>query len=281
MSPRDITSNSQPSGPAETLRSIFLERKARNPTYSTRAFARDLGMSQGLLSLVLSGKQPLSVKQALKVAVLLELPDVETFMQSVLMALPEDSKAVRLLKRRQASKRHDGSSFVDRHVEQIEETKLISQWYHLPILDLTTNRGFKSDVHWIARRLGIGPIETRDAVDRLLKLGLLERREGKLRKTTQRIQFRTRDSQAAVRAFHKQMIQKALAQLEKSDAESFAAREISSMTIAMPRALWPECQRRIQKFQKELAEFASQGESDSVYQLNVQMFSLTGSPGAK
>ena len=35
--------------PADFLRTVFLERKQRNLAYSSRAFARDLGMSQALL----------------------------------------------------------------------------------------------------------------------------------------------------------------------------------------------------------------------------------------
>lgn len=251
--------------PAEFLRNIFLDRKSRNTSYSTRAFARDLAISQSLLSLIMNGKRSLTVKQATKMSLLLELPKniAEKFIYSSVIELPENSISLKHLK---DSKHKDF---------EIERFKTLGSWYHVAILDLTTTKDFKENSVWISRRLGISPIEVTDALSRLISLGLLERIENQLIKTNNRIYFATKRSEPAVRKFHKQMISKAIDQLELTDDVSFQARQISSMTMAIPKQLWPEAQSRIQKFQQELAAFLGQGECDEVYQMNIQMFPLT------
>lgn len=56
---------------SEALRILaeeFERRRIRNPRYSMRAFAKAIGISQSQLSLILSGKRRISVRQAMKIA---------------------------------------------------------------------------------------------------------------------------------------------------------------------------------------------------------------------
>jgi uncharacterized protein (TIGR02147 family) len=247
---------------AEFLRRIYIQRRTRNPAYSTRAYARDLGMSQALLSLVLNGRRPLSPKQAAKTSVLLGLPreEAESLLRSTLSTL--------------SVSRQRRSPSVLKTVE-VETFKVLSHWYHTAILDLATTKDFRSDPAWIARRLGISPIEVRDALDRLLACGFLTREESRLRKTDRRIHFKTRNSRAAIRSFHQQMIAKASAALDEATPQAFERREISGTTLAVRSDRIAEARKRIQKFQKKIAAFLTDGECDEVYQLNVQLFPLT------
>ncbi len=260
--------------PSDFLRALFLDRKERNLLYSTRAFARDLGMSQALVSLVMNGKRPLTIKHATQISVLLGFSKdrAESFIESTLLALPSNAKIAKRL--RQAKLKGVTHTPAYKNYE-LERFKAISQWYHLAILDLTTTKNFRSEMDWIARRLGISALEARDAVTRLLDMGLLEQKAGKFSKSSKQIYFATKRSETAVRSFHQQMIGKALEQLQKTDDASFDARHISSMTMAIPKSSLPLAKERIQKFQQELAALLCTGECDEVYQLNVQMFPLT------
>ncbi|MGK5087092.1 DUF4423 domain-containing protein, partial [Bdellovibrionota bacterium FG-2] len=197
---------------------------------------------------------------------------VESFMENTLFALPANAKIAKRL--RQARLKGVSCALVFKNYE-IERFKAISQWYHLAILDLTTTTGFRSEMAWIASRLGISNLEARDAVVRLIDLGLLEQKASKLHKTENKIYFATQRSEAAVRSFHQQMIGKAIEQLQRTDEASFATREISSMTMAISKSKIPLARERIQKFQKELAALLCVGDCDEVYQFNVQMFPLT------
>ncbi len=63
--------------PAEWIKEIYLARKERNPSYSMRAFARDLKVSQAYISLLWNGKRPLSKKVANRMLENLKMPDDE------------------------------------------------------------------------------------------------------------------------------------------------------------------------------------------------------------
>src|SRR4051812_39967317 len=62
-----------PFSPRLALQRELARRCTTNAGYSLRAFARALGMSHAGLSLVLSGKRPLSRKAAVRIAPLLDL----------------------------------------------------------------------------------------------------------------------------------------------------------------------------------------------------------------
>lgn len=49
------------------LKLALEKRKEKNTSYSSRAFARDINISQTLISLILNGQRPLTKKVALKI----------------------------------------------------------------------------------------------------------------------------------------------------------------------------------------------------------------------
>jgi uncharacterized protein (TIGR02147 family) len=254
---------------------IFQQRKRKNPLYSTHAFARDLGVSQGYVSLVLNGRRRLSLKRALQFAVLLRLeqPQARALVEGAIADGPADAATREKLS--QFLERLDDKSGVPSYERlEVDRFRVISEWYHLAILDLTTVPAFQPDADWIARRLGISTAEARDGIDRLLRLELLKRNGAQLVKTKLRIEFPAERPDAAIRLFHQQMMEKALAELDQRNEERFARREISGMTMAINSSRLPEARRRIQRFQKELATFLCKGGGDALYQLNVQFFPL-------
>jgi uncharacterized protein (TIGR02147 family) len=66
------------------------------------------------------------------------------------------------------------SQDVHRFNFDLDTFQLLSVWYHQAILELTHLRGFKTDSRWISQLLGIGVDEVNVALQRLLRLGLLE-----------------------------------------------------------------------------------------------------------
>lgn len=65
------------------LSSIFDSRKICDPHYSLRAFSRDMNISVGQLSMVMSGKQRLSADHACRIAIFLNLSE-DDFYQFVI-----------------------------------------------------------------------------------------------------------------------------------------------------------------------------------------------------
>lgn len=273
MKTQDSITETTPVTPRQILRDIYVARKAKNPAYSLRAFARDIGMSQPLLSLVLGGQRPLTLKQAHKISVLLALNPIEEkrFLDSTLAGLPENAKVAQKIR---LAKQRTDSAFLPKNLD-IEKYHLIATWYHLAILDLTTTTGFDPRPSSIAARLGISVPEAEAAIERLLLLGLLTRVKGGLKKTALHIQFPTQESKAAVRSFHRQTMEKAIDQLSKTDDASFAARSITGHTVAVDSSRIEEAKKFIEAVQAEFIRRFTAGQPDEVYQFSVQLFPLT------
>lgn len=243
----------------QVLREEFLQRKKKNSSYSTRAFARDLGVSQAYISLLLAGKRKLSLANALKFAQVLHLS--------------QDKKSLFLQgSEKMNSEKKDGHNRETVYSLDLELFRTISEWYHLAILDLTTTENFRADIHWVARKLGISSIEVRDAVGRLERLDLLLIKNGRWLKTKTHLHFPTKSSSVATQTYHQQMIEKALNTLLTE--RNFDAREISGTTMAVNSKRLPKAKKKIQDFQKKLAAYLTQGPCDQLYQVNVQLFSL-------
>src|SRR4051812_2340511 len=97
------------------LKSELSKRCERNPRYSLRAFARSLGVSHTVLSLVLAGKRPLARKSALRISERLELDPTQkaTFLQFG----------------------DPGPRFQAQQLS-LDQFALIADWYHYAILSL-------------------------------------------------------------------------------------------------------------------------------------------------
>jgi transcriptional regulator with XRE-family HTH domain len=245
----------------EILQRTLTERQGRHAAYSLRALARDLGVSHTYLSLVLSGKRRVPPARMLALCQCLGLDRVTT---SRLVA-----EAVSLPKR---PSRELSPRFVRM---EIDRYKILSEWYHLAILDLTLVRGFQSDSRWVAGRLGITPRVAQAAVNRLLRLGLLRVECGRWMKTHVTIAFPRHAPSRPVRHFHQQMIAKSLEALQSNRPGDFEARDITGTTIPVDPSRLPAARHRIERFRRRLLAFLSQGECTRLYQLNVQLFPLT------
>lgn len=237
------------------LLNIYLKRKEKNSNYSLRAFARNLGVSQSYISLLISGQRRLNASLTEKFSTLLKNEDENKILKDF------------------AQQNGLAAQNVD-----LEIFKLIRNWYHFAILDLSTTKGFQSNFTWIAKRLGISKAEVIDAVERLNNLGLLITTVIPWKKAARNIHVKSSQPQLAIRQYHQEMMLLASKALENSSQEAFLMREISGTTIAVNSARIAEAKSRIASFQKELAHFLTQGDRDEVYQINIQFFPLTKKP---
>jgi uncharacterized protein (TIGR02147 family) len=246
-------SESQFIEPRVLLQRELKKRCERNPRYSLRAFSASLGLSHTVVSLVLSGKRPLSKKAAEKVCGSLALSGFErqsVLRRSSLEALPPSSEIL-----------------------DLDAFSIISDWYHFAILSLVKLPNAESDSRWIARQIGINPVEARLAVERLLRVGLLVEKNGKWKRSKTAIQIDNRQSTTATRKFQTQLTHRSLESLEN---DSLDRRDHTSVTFPMDAKSMGKARDRITKFRHELcAEFESIGNDSDVYTMTVQLFPLT------
>ena len=255
----------------EVLRDQLSEKSRLRPGISLRAFARMAGVSHALLSLVLNGKKHLSRQSAVRIAECLDWAHdgKETFLDLVEFETSGDDRYRELVLRRLAGRAQANEGLV----LTLASFRVVADWYHFPILELTGVRGFSLQPRAVAQALGIPELEARAAIDRLVALGLLVEQGGRLVKSRDRVTTTTGVPSRSVREHHRQMIGRSADAIE---GQSVDQRYLTDMTVAIDRGDIPEVGHRLEEFKRELSEFLNRRPArDSVYQLNLQFFELT------
>jgi uncharacterized protein (TIGR02147 family) len=231
----------------------FADRRERNSRYSLRAFAKSLGMEASSLSQIMNGKRPVSKKTMLSICERLDtsLSDLKKF------GLVDDGQ----------------KSEIEFHLLQVDSFEAISNPIHYAILELTFVKNFESRVDWIARQLGTTADIAREAMERLLRLGLLVEDSGALRKVQKHI---SSGNPAAVSTAHRehqrQVIQKSLEAINNCVPSE---KDITSMTFAIDVNRLPEARSYIQTFRREMCQFLEGGEPTRVYNLAIQLYPIS------
>jgi uncharacterized protein (TIGR02147 family) len=256
------------------LKWVLADRIARNPSYSLRSFARQLGIHHSMLVQVFQHKKRLSVNRAHLIAHRLELKDKE-YEYFCLLVEVENAKAAEqkalLLKRL-----HEISPRSEIRDLSVEHFLMIADWYHMPILQMAGTAGFDFQPLTIARRLGISSVEAELAIERLERLELIEKDGvGAYRKTDSRLLAKSVSPEEALRKFHKQMLQKAIESLSEQTPQE---KWIGSETFAFDSRSLSEANQLIEQFFDRMVQLSSRAEkSDHIYHLSTCFFRLTKS----
>ena len=242
------------------LQSIYLKRQKANSRYSLRAFARQVGVAPGPFSELLSRKRPLTWKTALKIADRMALSSSER--KAFLSRVSVECNGVPLSTRQPRQTRELGE----------DAFLLVSDWAHYALLSLMETKGFRSDPPWVAKRLGVDPVEVRQIVRRLVRLGLLEERGGKWVAMQDWVTTSHDVPSGALKKAHLEMLQRASAALLDVDVED---RDITYVTMAVDRDKLPLAKVLIKQFRRTLVELLESGNQTEVYNLNIQLFPLS------
>ena len=239
----------------QLLIQAFEERRERNSQYSLRAFARDVDISPTTLCKVLRYERNLSKRNLAKLTNFLELSPLEV----------EKLSFERLHSYR-------NSRSVDEKLLEEDTFHLISDWYYFAILSLSKTEKCRSDVPWIAERLGISRIQAMGAVRRLERLALIRREKGRLIRTSASIRTSNDVPSSALRKLHKQQMQLGIESLHRIPVQ---LRDITSVTMAIDPTRIPLAKRKISEFRGLLSDFLEEGQKKEVYLLTVQLIPLS------
>jgi uncharacterized protein (TIGR02147 family) len=248
------------------LQNELSKRLAKNSNYSLRAFAKSLETSPSALSEILSGKRGISVKKGLLFASRIDLSN------------EEEEKFINSIKATKAKykKKHTDDLVADYHQLTIDSLKVMSNWYHFAILNLTQTKSAKACSKWVASKLFISPLEAHLAIERLVRLELLEIEEGVMRRT--KAQLKTPDdiSSHHIQKLHRELLEKAITSMETVSVEK---RDITSMVMAIDPKNMDKGKKLIRKFRKEITTLLEKGEQEDVYSLTVALIPLSkGTP---
>ncbi|MGE3760591.1 MAG: TIGR02147 family protein, partial [Pseudobdellovibrionaceae bacterium] len=182
-------------------------RIQKNPKYSLRAFARDLDVAPQVLSSVFNKKKGISTEVATKISFRLNLNEQETnyFCDLVDLAHARSGASRKIAALRLTRYKRD----LKFQTVKDDAFRVISDWYHYAILELTFVEGFISDISWIAKRLQISNHETKQAVERLKRLDLLIEKNSVFKKTETNLTTSHDIPSEAIQKFNRQILHKA------------------------------------------------------------------------
>lgn len=227
-----------------------------------RSFARYLKVPASRLSEIFSGKRSITLSAAEKIA----------------DRLGYDPKTRHKFLKCVETTKTNGLP-LGAEVDQIEFQQLsadafcvISDWYHFAILSLIETSDFQPMPGWIAKRLGISATESRLALSRLERLGLIEKRENNWVKTGNNLTTTHEVRSPALRSGHRQLLEKSIEALESADLDR---RDITSMIVAIDPRKIKQAKKLITQFRRGLCEFLEKDPRKEVYALGIQLIPLS------
>jgi transcriptional regulator with XRE-family HTH domain len=237
------------------LQSELARRCARNAQYSLRAFALHLGVDHSTLSQWLRGRRPITARS------------IETIGAKLGVSADAIQRYIE----------HSGRDDAATHPADIltgDTLSVIADWYHFAILELTRLAGFRCDSRWIARVLDISVDEVNLAIQRMIRLDLLDM------ESADRWVDRSGDARMSLESLPPDTFER---QQEQSKRLSIAAvrtvpvtvREHSSITLAINSARLPRAVELIARFRQQLIDLLQDGAADDVYQIEVALFPIT------
>jgi uncharacterized protein (TIGR02147 family) len=251
------------------LRDEYSARRARNPSYSLRAFARDIGIASSRVSDCLLKRQGLSVRVASQISRRLKFNPARTELFCTLVEAEHGrSEASRAAARLRLRKFESDPDF------QLNDEifKVVSEWQHFAIIELLRVKGAKCDEKWIAKRLKLTVVEARFAIQRLLKVGLLKIESDGLVPTHQFIASPNEIPSDAIRKYHDAILIKAHQALHEQPVET---RDFSAVNVVVSADQLGEAKKRIRDFRREFVKKVEEGApGEKVYNLSIQFFSI-------
>lgn len=235
----------------------FQDARAKNPAYSLRAYAKKLGMDSGSLSAVLRGRRRLSHQ---KMHALLDRLGIGPMERAKILAELDGLTPA-----------SGTSDTPDLHLDE-DRYQMISDWAHAAVLSLINTVDFQDDPHWIAGRLGIPPKRAAEVVERLIRLGILQRTRRKLLPSLSRVMTSDGVPSSALRRAHHLNLDLAGRAL---DEVPVALRDFFSLTIAVEPARLSELKADVRKFFREMNEKYDSLKGREVYRVCSQVFPLT------
>lgn len=263
--------------PRELLQEALSERMASNPSYSMRAFARDIALSSQQLSNVLSGQRGISSEMAEKISKRLSMSSQQKDL-FCWGAIAHHSRSPSQRAVAKAKLEHLSQSALQTAYFDLDILKTISNWYHFAILELIkikrpANQKTINCITYFSSSLGIPETETELALARLERLGLISK-SGKNWKLNQDVAVIDQGIPSeGVKTFHRQILEKATRALAFQNQEE---RYGYSWMMPVKVKNIHRAKKLIRKFKDEFSkELAEQHEGEEIYGVSVQYFKMS------
>lgn len=260
------------------LRDYFELEKRRLPQkFSHRYFARKAGLAtSNFLYLVIEGKRNLSPES------------IQSFSRAIGLDRRETLFFEAATQFDQAKGPHEKDSAFEKmisfreyrqaRIHTARQYDYFAKWHHPVIRELVHLNDFQEDPAWIVGKLNykVSREEARESLELLQELDYLVRDEnGRLTLNDPTLMDDSDVSAAARLMFQDQMMELGRMSLTRPSKE----RDVSAITMTVNGKILKTIKEKMQLLKDEIHQMMTSGgedRADSVYQLNFQLFSLTG-----
>lgn len=258
------------------IRAAFAEIQSRNPQFSVRSLSRQLGsVSPGSISRILRDERTPTpaILERLARFFGLEGTQKQYFELINLLARAKSSGEKALIA--DMIKKIPGRS--EHSVLSVDRFQLITEWYHIPIMELTELKEFNPDPNWIAQQLHskITSVVAQAALERLIRLELLERnpQTGRYQKT-QKGYFKVGDESTDlhIRDYHRKQLENSIASIDQFGTSE---RELQAISLTLDQESFSKAKVILRSACQEIAELVPSGQGKQVFQLNCQLFPVS------
>jgi uncharacterized protein (TIGR02147 family) len=256
------------------LKEYYESHKAVNPAFSFRYLSQKAGINSApFFKFIIEGKRNLTKATILKTCVALKLSDQEAEYFENLVFFNQ-AKTI-------GEKNHFFERLVEkqrhRNVGKIREDhyEYFSEWYHCIVRELACMIDFKEDYTRLARSISpaITPAEAAKSVKLLLRLGFLNKVDGRYHQTEPVLSTGYGLASHQIINFQIKMLRKAI---EAFDRCTQHERLTSATTLAVSRKTYEKMVEKMRFLRSEFLELARSDDApESVYELTMNLFPLT------
>lgn len=234
------------------LRNYYTSQRNKNPRYSMRALAQQLGTAPGPTSALIKGSKVWNISPEWALTVLDKMNIKSTQKNRLRVLMGEKPKINK------------------QNLPDIEGLAL-SHWAYWPILACIEMSSPQQDAAVIATKLGISLDEVQAITKDLLARGFVVRDEdGNLQRSAEVLETADDILSLAAKHMHETNLQIAQKALDKIPA---AEREFQTLTVAGSSQALTQIKQEIRAFTDKVAWILNQDNSnDQVYRFSVQLF---------
>ncbi|WP_413294904.1 TIGR02147 family protein [Bdellovibrio sp. HCB185ZH] len=238
-------------------------RRSKNTRFSRRAFAALLQVSSGRLHEIMKGQHPITLKMAKKIIAKLTFDEKKA---DYFLRLVESEAYLRV----------DGRKRVRPKSTRLlseDEFALVSDWEYFALMALAETATFRSDIPWLAKKLGISEKRAAEVVAHLLKQGLFNRDEaGRFKNTYTSMTTLIDIPSEVVRKANIECIRQAIENVDRIDVMK---RDVSSLTLPVDMERISEVKALIREFKSKVTALMAKEQTTEVYNLNIQFIPVS------
>jgi uncharacterized protein (TIGR02147 family) len=249
-------------------------RQLKNPAYTIGSFGRLLGIDASRMAQILNGKVGISVKRAMEIVEILKFTERDKKIFILLVQAEHD---------RNPKKRKEAQSELEKiQNESIEVPNVFSsihEWYYFAIFELINLDNPENTVAIMAKKLGLSLSLTEAAIERMLSLGMLLKIENSnpavYKTQSMNLNVTVKIDEASIKDHYRQLLEKGIQEFNASTKETKS--DYSGIVFRFNSDQIGKIKEKITKLRKEiLEEFNSSPYNNSVYNMSIQLFELTG-----